>query len=225
VTAVEPGFVDGWAWLSWMYLVEYTFGLNPRSESPLDRALQAAQQAVDVDPASQMAHFALAVTHYHRREHEQFVTQAEEALALNPNNTLVLAELGYRFTQSGQLERGVALTRKAMRLNPQHPPWYYVAPMNGHFLKGEYEQALVEALKWASGGSEYWVYANLAAIYGKLGRRKEAQAAIGSLLTLKPNFPEKARQEYRIWFLNDRDTEQFLDGLRKAGLEIPPETH
>jgi tetratricopeptide (TPR) repeat protein len=201
-----------------MYLAEYTFGLNPRSESPLDRALQAAERAVTVDPASQMAHFALAVTHYHRREHEQFATQAEEALALNPNNTLVLAELGYRFTQSGHLERGVALTRKAMRLNPHHPPWYYVAPMNGHFLKGEYEQALVEALKWRSAQDHYWVHANLAAIYGKLGRQTEGQTAIGRLLTLYPDFPKKARREYRIWFLSDRDTEQFLDGLRKAGL-------
>jgi tetratricopeptide (TPR) repeat protein len=223
VTSAEPGFADGWAWLSQMYLYEYLFGLNPRSESPLDRALQAAQRAVTVDPASQMAHFALAIAHYHRREHKQFAAQAEEALALNPNNAVALAELGYRFTQSGQLERGVALTRKAMRLNPQHPSYYYVAPMNGHFLRGEYEQALAEALKWTQ--DFYWAYVNRAAIYGKLGRRKEAQAEIASLLKLYPDFPKKARQEYRIWFLSDRDTEQFLDGLRKAGLEIPPEAH
>ena len=224
MTAVEPSFADASAWLSQMYLYEYLFSLNPRPD-PVNRAVQAAQRAVTVDPASQMAHFALALTHYHRREQEQFVTEAERAIALNPNNATVLAEVGFRFTQSGQLDRGVALTRKAMRLNPLHPPHYYVAPMNGYFLRGEYEQALVEALKWPDSESgSYWLHANRAAIYGQLGRQKEAQAEIANLLTLYPDFAKKARQEYRIWFLDERDTERYIDGIRKAGLEIPPET-
>jgi hypothetical protein len=67
-----------------------------------------------------------------------------------------------------------------------------------------------------------WVHANLAVIYGKLGRRTEGQTAIGRLQTLYPDFSKKARQEYRIWFLSDRDTAPLLDGLRTAGLEIPP---
>ena len=33
----------------------------------------------------------------------QFVTHAEQALDLNPNNTMVLVWLGLNFTQSGQL--------------------------------------------------------------------------------------------------------------------------
>ncbi len=114
-TALEPSFADGWAWLSKMYLFEHFFGLNPRPD-PLDRALNAAQRAVTIDPANQSGHHALAMAYYHRREREQFVAQAEQALALNPNNAVVLADVGYRFILSGQLGRGVALMRKAMRL-------------------------------------------------------------------------------------------------------------
>jgi hypothetical protein len=111
-----------------------------------------------------------------------------------------------------------------MKLNPHHPDFYYVALTNGHFFNGEYEQALVEALKFNVPGF-YWPHAKRAAIYGHLGRRKEAQAEIASLLKVYPVFPKKARQEFRIWFLDERDTARYLDGLRKAGLEIPPETH
>ena len=68
------------------------------------------------------------------------------------------------------------------------------------------------------------MHINLAAIYGKLRRRDEVQAEVATLLRLYPDFPRKAREEVRIWFPHDRDTEQFLDGLRKTGLEIPPET-
>ena len=221
-TTADPSFVEGWAWLALMYLDEYLFGMNPRQEPPLDRALQCAQRAVVLDPASQMANFALARTYYHRRELEKFVTHAEQALDLNPNNTMVLVWLGLNFTQSGQLDRGAALTRKAMKLNPHYPTYYYLPLFNAHFLKGEYERALAEILKWNQ-PNYFWPLANQAAVYGHLGRREEAQAVVASLLKIYPDFPRKARWEYGIWFPIDSDTERFVDGLRKAGLEIPQE--
>jgi hypothetical protein len=40
------------------------------------------------------------------------------------------------------------------------------------------------------------------------------------LLTLRPDFATVARQEYSKWY-DEEHVEQVLDGLRKAGLEIP----
>ncbi len=111
-----------------------------------------------------------------------------------------------------------------MRLNPHHPDFYSVALMDAHLFKGEYEQALVEALKSINPPDFYWWHANRAVVYGHLGRRTEAQAEIATLMKVYPDFPKRARQEMRIWFLDENHTEQFLNGLRKAGLEIPPES-
>ncbi len=63
-------------------------------------------------------------------------------------------------------------------------------------------------------------HVSLAAVYGQLGE-KERAAALRELYALLPNFGTIAREEYGKW--NDPEfVEHLLDGLRKAGLEIPP---
>ena len=50
----EPQYVEAWALLSSIYRHEVLFQFNPRSEPPppLDRALSAAQHAVEIDRSS-----------------------------------------------------------------------------------------------------------------------------------------------------------------------------
>jgi tetratricopeptide (TPR) repeat protein len=160
------------------------------------------------------------VVHFFRHELEQFAAEAEQALALNPNDVLVLADLGSFFGYIGQLERSIALTKKAMALNPHHPSWYYAIVFNYHYHRREYAEALVAAQKW-NVPEFYWNQVHLAQAYAQLGRKPEAQAAIAKLLELYPDFAGKAREEIRAWNLTDKMTEHELEGLRKAGLEIP----
>ena len=70
---IDPQYSDAWAWLSWMYQDEYLLNFNPRPD-PLERALQAAQRAVDLDQMSNLAHHVLAVCHFLRREDDLFLT-------------------------------------------------------------------------------------------------------------------------------------------------------
>ncbi len=124
---------------------------------------------------------------------------------------------------SGMLERGMALATKGIALNPDGAGWYYFAPQNYHFAREEYEEALAAALKINMPGY-FWNHAVLAADYGQLGRIEEAQAAREKLLGLYPDFGASARVEMRKWFWNFEElTESYVDGLRKAGLEIPDE--
>ena len=86
---------------------------NPRPE-PLDRALRAAQRAVDLDPTSDIARNVIAQVHFFRREVREFRTAANHAIALNPRDTDTLGVMGNLFTDSGDFERGPSLTRRAM---------------------------------------------------------------------------------------------------------------
>lgn len=220
---VEPGYADAWVWLSVIHVEEYRFGYNPRPTPPvLDRALKTARQAIEIDPANAMAHFVLALAYYHRDELEPFAVEAEKALKLSPNNAVMLAEVGHLLNHMGQGDRGVAMTRKAMALNPHHPGWYWANVSNYHYDRREYEQALAAALKW-NDPEFYWSQAQLARAYGQLGRKKEAEAAVARLLKLYPDFPKKVREEERRWTKNEETVDHLVDGLRKAGLDIPPE--
>jgi adenylate cyclase len=221
--ALDANYAEAWAWLALTYMHEYVFGFNPKPE-PLDRVLKAARRAVALDPASAITHYSLAYAYFFRHELEPFTAAAEQAFELNPNNALILGSLGNLFGWIGQLDRSMALTKKAMVLNPHHPTFFYATIFNYHYHRREYKDALAAAQKWNQ-PDFFWNQAHLAEAYAQLGRTKEAQAAVARLLKLYPDFPQRARAEMRIWNVTDEIAEHWLDGLRKAGLEMPPDVN
>jgi tetratricopeptide (TPR) repeat protein len=78
--------------------------------------------------------------------------EAEEALRLNPSNALILAEFGSYFGYLGEFRRSMALTKKAVRLNPHHPGWYYATVFRYHYHRREYPEALVATPEVGSAG-------------------------------------------------------------------------
>lgn len=60
----------------------------------------------------------------------------------------------------------------------------------------------------------------LAAIYGQLDEHEAARNALRSLLELRPGFAATSREDLAIWWEPDL-AEHLIDGLRKAGLQIP----
>ena len=122
----DPNYAEAWAWLTYLYADEDAFGFNPRPDA-LDRSLEAGLRAVKLDPASAIAHSALARTHAYRQELDDFFVHAERAVELNPNNVFVVVDMGQFMTMLGRADRGSALVRKAMKLNPYHQGWYYTS--------------------------------------------------------------------------------------------------
>ena len=123
---------------------------------------------------------------------------------------------------AGQWDRGMALIKKAQALNPYHPGWYHFPLAINRFRVSEYEQAATEFAKINTPGW-YQMHAGLAASYGQLGRKQEAQSAAKALLERKPDFLADPRHFYRMRNLAPELGERLMDGLRKAGLGIPPE--
>jgi TolB-like protein len=212
----DPGYANAWAALSFIYFDEHRFNYNPRPD-PLDRALDAARRAVDTGPTMQWPHSALASVHFYRHDLDAFFAEAERAIALNPNDSTRLASLGGLMVFAGD-ERGIALVRKAAKLDPFHPTWFNLFISHYHFERGEYEAALVAARKSdIPGDVRSQIY--LAAIYAELGRQHEAQSALDELLKLYPGLTiEKHIEEMRKWNYPDESIRRWVAALRKAGL-------
>ena len=187
---------------------------------PLDRALAAAQRAVAADPANQMAQFALAQAHYHRKDVGAFRDAAERAIRLNPRSTDMLALAGIFMGYSGDWERGVELTTRAMRLNPHHPGWYRFTSFFDEYRQGHYAEALAIAQKINM--RFYWADAHSRALaHAELGHTEAARAAVQELLRLWPDFEA---QYYEVglerWNFRPELVEQVLESTRKAGLHV-----
>ena len=213
-----PDHADSWAMLSIVYRVEFAQGFNA-GPNPLDRALAVAQRAVELAPTHTLGHFALATVYFFRKEFIPFRVSAQKALALNPLDGSARAYLGLLTTSAGEWDRGCQMVESAMKLNPNYPGCFQIAVFANAYRQGKYEEA-IEAIVRANMPGYFHEHAALAASLGQLGRHEEARKAIQDLLALRPDFAAAARQEYAKWY-NSEDIERLIDGLRKAGLEVP----
>ena len=221
--AVEnaPDQANCWAMLSMVYKDEHTHGYNVRPD-PLGRALAAAHRAAEIAPSNHLPHQALAAALFFRRDIVAFRNAAERTIALNPMDGGTHAYVGHLIAYAGDWERGCALVERARQLNPNHPGWYWFVAFTDAYRKRDYRGALEIALKINMPGN-FYASAAIAAAYGQLGEREAARPVLMQLLAMKPGFAASAREEFGKWHGPGQLLEDFLDGLRKAGLEIPPE--
>jgi len=222
--AVErsPRFADAWAMLAFTYVDEQSHGYNQRPDS-LDRALDAAQRAVDAAPSNAMAYHALAWAMYFRKELGAFRTAADRSIALNPLNSPTLAGLGALIAYAGDWERGCGLVERAVALNPRHPGWYWFPLFYDAYRKGDYRDAVAIAFK-INLPKFFVTHEALAAAYGQLGEEEAAAEALAEMLRLKPDYAETGRARLENWFDQDM-VEHLFEGLQKAGLYDPSPAH
>ena len=216
----DPTASDAWAWLAHLYLVEYWAGHNARSQlyDPRRKGLEAAQRAVSLEPASQLAHWSLAYAHFYLHDIDAFLSEADVAVGLNPNNASVISHVGLFILYVGEWERGIKLIDKAVQLNPYHPPWYNWGYHNYYYNKREYELAL-RAAQQIGIPDVFWTPLCLAEVYAQLGRGTEARAAAERIAVLYPGFNSRiARSEMEKFNFPEDHIQHRLDGLRKAGV-------
>jgi len=215
----EPNHAGAWACLSNLYQLEYFDRFNPL-EKPLERAREAAWRAVKIDPACQMGWKELAAVHFFSRDFTAFRETAERAMSLNSRDGTTLAYMAIMIAFSGEWERGVALTQRAIELNRHHPGWYHNVAFHHHYRKGEYEPAL-QAAKKINMPEFHWMHLMTAAACGMLGRDEEARTAIESLRKYNPTFLdlENVREDIGMWDPDKDEVERLLQGLQNAGLK------
>jgi tetratricopeptide (TPR) repeat protein len=135
VLAKDPEFHPAWSQLALLILDEYTQGLNPLPGPPLDRALSAALTAVRLAPSSARALQVMMDVLFARGALEDAIRNGREALARNPYDPDIMADLGSRFVRLNRPAEGLPLLSRAVELSAGRPPWYdFYAFLAAHLL-------------------------------------------------------------------------------------------
>ena len=130
------------------------------------------------------------------------------------------AWMGLLIAYAGDWERGCALSEQGLQLNPNHPGMYRYTAWHDAYRKEDYAKALDIALQ-LNAPKNFYTPAVLAMCYAQLGQMEPARKALRDLLELKPDYAEVAQELHGRWILPDL-VEHLMQGLRKAGLDVPP---
>ena len=213
---IDPEYGLAWAMLGHLHADNYALGFC-EIEAPLEKALAFAQRGVTLAPQNQFTHDALSLVYFHRGDKASFLQHVEQTIALNPNSPYVIGVAGWHMVLYGEWERGLTLLKKGTKLNPYHPSWFHLAPYIDYYRRGEYENALAEALKF-NYPELFWDPVMRAAALSQLGKRDEAKTAIDQLLELEPDFATRGRWMMSRYVKVEALIDSIIEGLRKAGL-------
>jgi adenylate cyclase len=219
--SIEPKCGQVWTLLGRLYANIYSLEF-PGFETALGKAVEFAEKGVQLNPHDQRARAVLALVRMFSNEIPAARAEVEKALALNPNSLFVLDGIGYLMTLLGDWERGPALIRKVISLNPFYKPIVHYALWEDWVRQEEYEQAHLETLNFRR-PSVFWDPLAKGATFGQLGRYEEGKRAVEDLLKLKPDFPSRGRILTRHYIKFEEIVEWVIDGLRKSGLNVEGE--
>jgi adenylate cyclase len=184
----DPVHSDVFACLSQIYTDGHRLGFAPgESVAGLRRqAAEFAQRAIDLAPNSSRGHHAQGLAHWFLQDVAPSLEALQTALELNPNATEVAADLGLCWSLLGDWDRGICLLQQALEQEPLQADSGRVAVSLYHFANGRFEKALAEARRIRSPHVTYGLVCRAIALV-RLGRREEASASIGRMLSINPH--------------------------------------
>ena len=215
--AIDAEYALAKALLSILYLDAFTFSMVDLDD-PLERGMESARKAISIDPFCQHAYFGMCYAQLLQRNEEEIIRNAKKILELNPNAGFLVGTAGWFLAMAGQYDEGFRFIEQSMQLNPFFPSWFHFPYYLNSYLNGKFGDALKTVKKFGL-PEFFWNPLMQAAALGQLERITEAQAALQRLISLKPDFPERARFYISCFLIKDKWVDLTLEGLKKAGLK------
>jgi TolB-like protein len=218
----DPYYARAYASLALLDIDTFRFGFGRDliETDPLQEATELAQRSIELDPDGADGYLALSMAHWFARDYEASIETAKRGLAIDPHNTDLLAELGLRYAMMEQWSLSRPLIAEAFARNPATPSGYRIATFQYHYMHGDYQAALQEALQVKARFVMYG-YLCAAAAYGQLGDKANAEAAVAQMLKIDPNYGDHVADDLAKRGMSPYIIRAIVEGLVKAGLQVP----
>jgi adenylate cyclase len=209
---LDPEFARAYAWRacsgSRLWGEDFT-------DQQLDESLELVKTALSLDEGESETHRIMGAIYLWKRDFERAELHTRRSMELNPNDAHVAVKAGTFFSFAGQPDDALANIRRAMRLNPHHPLWYWTELGLAFHTAGDYPSAIDALLHNTM--PTFLDFALLAASCADAGRTTEANAYAKQLAKTKP-IATISYFESRMPYRRQEDLDRLLKGLRKAGM-------
>jgi TolB-like protein len=205
----DPGYAVAHAWLA-CGLGQAMAYRPDEYDALLDGAQAAAEHGLELDAADSECLRILAQIAMLRRDLGRAIRHQERGLFLNPNDDRSVCAMGEFLSFVGRSEEAEGWVRKAMRLNPYHPPRYWSHLARTLFHQGRYQETL-DALQNIR-APRLRERAFQVAASSALGDAKEIAKSVAALRGAAPDF-EAERFVGSLPYEDDGDRQALRDAL------------
>ena len=187
--SLDKNYAAAWAMLGFMYWQESVWNWSLDPEESMQAAIDASQKCLAADPQSPGAYELLAYISMSLGDLEKAVVMGQKAYELAPGSSETMASLADLLIESGQIDEGLLLIKKAIRYSPFPPGWYLMALGVGFHLSGKNDQAIFAlnlAVERQPGSHLPLLW--LASALVELQRLDDARLMVDQVLEIEPEF-------------------------------------
>ncbi len=215
---LEPESSFGYALAAWAHWWSADQGLSENVALSLERAIELARKAEDLEDFTGLPHLVMAQIHLFKRDHDKALEAAEKAVLARPSCDLSYIAKANILTYLGRPTEAIDLAKYAIRLAPVYPPFFQKALAAAFYGSGQYEAAIESAKKVLENDKDDLdSLLILAGANAALDRPEQASKAATEVKRVKPDFSLKkyaATQPYR----DPKILERVTTMLKRAGL-------
>jgi adenylate cyclase len=215
---LDPNYGRAYGAIAVTLVVDYRWGWTDTPQEHLDRALELAKKAVELDHDSPQTYWALGFVHLARKEYEEALASAEKSIEVAPNYADGYGLLGIISSNMGEAHKAIEYTRRGMRLNPYYT-WEYLFTLGqSYYTLEEYDKA-IKVLENAQSRNPNApnVKLFLAACYVRVGRQDDAEWVIEQLEVISPATTLSGIDK-TLTFSSTATKKLVLADLKQAGL-------
>ena len=217
----DPEYSEPFAALAMVYAnsPRYGFEKDALDFDPLPKALQLALHSIELAPESVQGYKALHLVYWLSNQVDKSFEAARRGLAISPNDSEMMADLGGRLCLYGDWDNGFPLVQKAFARNPAQPGVYRIVTFLHFYLNQQYSEALAEAEK-ANIPSVIHLHMLQAMAHAQLGQTGQASAAVREILKIDPQYGEHVIADLKGRNIHPDIIQAVVGGLLKAGLKV-----
>ncbi len=154
---------------------------------------------------------------------DEALRKMQRAISIDPNNADNFLSLAIAQHWAGSSLEAIESTKTAMRLNPRHPPHYFLPLGRAYYSLAKWKKTITALENWVKlDASQTMATAHLIAAYGQVNEMQKARSVLASLDKTRKSYGRTpftlGRARDLSHYKRKEDLERLLDGLRKAGV-------
>ena len=200
VIEMDPDFAGGFAGGAYTRAFMVFFRHSKASFADRQAAVELATRAREIDPSFGLTFSALSFIHLSERKFDLAHKMSKQANKIQPNDPYITVYHGFIEATIGNLEGGIELAERALRLDPlsARTPYLNILGLL-HFLAGNYPEALDALMRNQERGGPLGpgTMQFLAVAYSKMGEVARAEITLKLADTMTPE-----SYNWEAWFLS-----------------------